>query len=180
MTLHRIRTELAAAAWVPVFFGVTYAVSQLAIIAILRPVGTANFLHLQCLTFDAASYIEVFTRWRADGSLDAYRAHLTIDTVHWVWYSMFATSLLARLFERLDVPPRYDFVLLLPLASGLFDGLENHFQHVFLETPDFAAIVDPLPLWSACASILKWLLVAIYVTTIGALGVRSAIRRRRR
>jgi hypothetical protein len=63
------------------------------------------------------------------------------------------------------VTHRLDWILVLPLASGLLDFFENKIQQVFLSAPDFATIVDPLPLISTAASGLKWLLALVYVGT---------------
>ncbi len=98
--------------------------------------------------------------------------------MHWVWYSVFFTAALARLFESNRISPKYDFVLVLPVVSGIADWFENHFQHFFLSTPDFATVVDPLPLISTMASNLKWLLAACYVTIAVVLCIRALIVRR--
>jgi hypothetical protein len=63
------------------------------------------------------------------------------------------------------VTHRLDWILVLPLASGLLDFFENQIQQVFLSAPDFSTIVDPLPLISTAASDLKWLLVLVYAGT---------------
>ncbi len=107
--------------------------------------------------------------------MDFYRAHFILDDIHWIWYAGLFTALLCRLFEHHGVEHKYDWVLLLPLGSGLLDWYENHLQHVFLSAPDFATIVDPLPLFSTIASDVKWLFAAIYVllsaVLVGALFV---------
>jgi hypothetical protein len=75
------------------------------------------------------------------------------------------TALLGRLFERRGVARRLDWILALPLASGLLDLFENRIQQGFLGAPDFSTVVNPLPLISTIASDLKWLLVLVYVGT---------------
>jgi hypothetical protein len=150
--------------WLIVLSGLVYLVSQLAILVTLDRIGS-ELLRLQCFGFSAAETLRVFRAWEQRGVLDAYRAHFLLDDVHWLWYSVFFTALLGRLFERRGVTRRLDWILVLPLASGLLDLLENQIQHVFLSAPDFSTIVDPLPLISTAASDLKWLLVLFYVGT---------------
>ena len=120
-------------------------------------------LRLQCLGFSADEYLRMFRSWQEAGVLAAYQAHFLLDDVHWIWYALFFTAVLCRLFERRGVDHRHDWFLLLPLVSGLLDAFENRLQHVFLSDPAFSRIVDPLPAFSTVASILKWLLVLGYV-----------------
>jgi hypothetical protein len=165
--------ELFSATWIVLASGVIYVVSQVAIAAILRPIGVVEFLRLQCLGFRATDYLETFSRWEQSGCLAAYRTHLWPDDLHWIWYSAFLTSLLARLLQRNGLSARANVLLLLPWAAGLCDLAENCFQHFFLAVPGWGAIVDPLPLISTLASILKWLLVFSCLCIIAALAVRT-------
>jgi hypothetical protein len=48
---------------------------------------------------------------------------------------------------------------------------------VFLSSPDFATIVDPLPLYSTMASDVKWALVLGYIVLALVLGGRLALGR---
>lgn len=150
--------------WLIVLFGLAYLVSQLAILVTIDQIGS-ELLRLQCFGFSAAETLRIFRAWQEIGALDAYRAHFLLDDVHWFWYAGFFTALLGRLFERRGVTHRLDWILVLPLASGLLDFFENKIQQVFLGTPDFSMIVDPLPLISTAASDLKWLLVLVYMGT---------------
>ena len=168
----RVR-RVFSATWVSVLFGVVYVVSQSLIAAILRPIGAADFLRLQCLGFRASDYLATFSRWEPSGCLAAYRAHLWPDDLHWIWYAVFLTSLLARLLQVNCVPARADVVLLLPWAAGLCDLIENCLQHLFLSVPRWGAVVDPLPLISTVASDLKWLLIAICIGIMVTLTVRA-------
>ena len=110
--------------------------------------------------------------------MSSYRAHFIFDDVHWIWYAGLFTTLLCRLFERQGIAHKHDWVLLLPLASGLLDWYENHLQHVFLSAPDFATIVDPLPLLSTLASDVKWLLSVSYILLSAVLLGRLLFRGR--
>jgi hypothetical protein len=176
LSLPRLRDE-AAATWILVLSGVVFAVSQITILMIVAPLGGPTMLRLQCLGFHASDYISVFDQWQAAGLMPFYRAHLVLDDFHWVWYTVFFTAALARVFNANAVPSRYDGLLLLPLASGLLDWLENHLQHVFLSSPDYATVVDPLTVISSVASNLKWLSAGTYVLLTLVLTLR-ALRRR--
>ena len=110
-------------------------------------------------------------------AMEAYRAHFALDDVHWVWYSVFFTVVLCLLFERRQIPHRFDWLLLLPLTSGLLDWYENQLQHVFLNSNDFSGVVDPLPLFSTLASVIKWTLALIYSVLTITLLARGSSRR---
>jgi hypothetical protein len=175
MSLARMRAGLGQT-WLIALFGAVYGVSQLTIARILAPLG-ASIAELQLTGFTAEAYRRVFGEWEAAGLLDTYRAHFLFDDVHWVWYAGLFTALLCRLFERRRVAHRWNWVLLLPLASGLLDAYENHLQHVFLlGGPPFAQIADPLPLMSTLASLGKWMLAAGYVALSVALLIRAERR----
>ncbi len=162
--------------WVIVVLGLAYVVSQIVILVTLEPVR-AELLRLQCCVTSAAETREIFRVWQASGAMDAYRAHFILDDVHWVWYAGFFTAVLGRLFERRGVTHRLDWILVLPLASGLLDVFENQIQHVFLSTPDFSMVVNPLPLISTVASDLKWVLVVVYVGVIVVLMFGRGLQR---
>jgi len=160
--------------WLIGLFGIAYLVSQVTILIIVEPLGS-SLAELQCLGFSADRYIAIFRHWEETGVMSAYRAHFVLDDVHWVWYSAFFTVLLCRLFESRRIPHRFNWLLLLPLASGLFDWYENQMQHVFLSSPDFSTIVDPLPLLSTLASDAKWMLASVYILLSAVLLVRDRL-----
>ena len=142
-------------------FGVAWLASQTAILWILAPLGS-EIARLQTRSFRAEETLRILQDWEARGVLDAYRAHFVLDRFHPILYAGFFTALLCRLFEDLGVSRRWNFVLALPLLSGLLDGIENQIQLRFLASPDFSAVVDPLPIRSTLASDGKWLLVLAY------------------
>ena len=175
LSLANLRRELGRT-WLIVVFGVAYVISQVTIIAILGPIED-TMIRLQTTGTSASDYIAVFGAWQESGQMAAYRAHFILDDVHWIWYVGLATTLLSWLFERQSVSHRCDWVLLLPLASGLLDWYENQLQHVFLSSPDFATIVDPLPLYSTMASDVKWVLALVYIVLAVAFVARLALGR---
>ena len=178
LSLARLRAELGRS-WLIALLGVIYLVSQITILVILEPLGS-SIAKLQTQGFTAAEYLAVFRHWEETGVMSAYRAHFVLDDTHWLWYSAFFTVALCRLFEIHRVPHRFDWILLLPVASGLLDCLENGIQHVFLDAPDFSTIVDPLPLISTLASDMKWLLASTYVLLAALLLLRIPSTKHRR
>jgi hypothetical protein len=177
LSLTNLRGELGRT-WLIILFAVAYVISQITIIVILGPIVDA-MIRLQTTGVAAEQYLSVFRDWEANGGMAFYKAHFILDDVHWIWYAGLFTAILCRLFDRLGVAQKHNWVLLLPLASGLLDWYENRLQHVFLSASDFATIVDPLPLFSTVASDVKWLLSVFYILLTVILTI-SLFRKRRR
>jgi len=175
LSLTNIRSELGRT-WLIILFAVAYVISQITIIVILGPIENA-MIKLQISGVSASDYLAIFNNWEASGGMAFYRAHFILDDVHWIWYAGLFTTLLCRLFNSNGVGQRYNWVLSLPLASGLLDWYENHLQHIFLSSKDFATIVDPLPLYSTIASDVKWLFSLVYITLTVVLAVRLYLNR---
>lgn len=178
LSLERLRQAFSAL-WILVVFGAVYAVSQLVILVVINPIGAASFLQLQCLGLHASDYLTTFNQWQTAGIMPFYQAHFRLDDTHWIWYTIFFTAALARVFEINSVSSKFNFMLTLPLISGLLDWFENTMQHIFLESPDYSAIVDPLPLISSLSSDLKWLLVAVYVTVVIILTIQPVLSKKK-
>jgi hypothetical protein len=176
-SLDNLRRELGRT-WIIWLFGIAYVISQVTIIVILGPIENA-MLNLQMTGTSATDYTSVFRAWEASGDMAFYRAHFLLDDFHWVWYTIFFTALLCRLFDRFEISRERNWFLLLPLASGLLDWYENHLQHVFLSSADFTTIIDPLPLYSTVASDVKWVLALLYLGTIIVLAARLAFNGKR-
>ncbi len=172
LSLENMRRELGQT-WIIVLFGLAYLVSQVTIIIILGPIEDA-MIKLQTTGTSVTDYISVFSAWEASGDMAFYRAHFLLDDFHWVWYTIFLTASLCRLFDRFEISGERNWFLVLPLASGLLDWYENHLQHIFLSSPDFRTIIDPLPLFSTLASDVKWMLSLLYLGTAIVLVARLA------
>ena len=172
ISLDNLRRELGQT-WIIVLFGIAYLLSQVTIIIILGPIEDA-MLKLQMTGTSVTDYMSVFGAWEASGDMASYRAHFILDDIHWIWYTVFSTAALCRLFDRFEISSDRNWFLLLPLASGLLDWYENRLQHVFLSAADFTTIIDPLPLYSTVASDVKWVLALAYLGTIIVLVVRLA------
>ncbi len=177
LSLANLRSELGRT-WLITLFGIAYAISQISIIVILGPIEEA-MINLQTTGVSADAYLTVFRDWEASGGMTFYRAHFILDDVHWVWYTGLFTTALCRLFDSHGVAHKYDWVLLLPVGSGLLDWYENRLQHIFLSASDFATIVDPLPLYSTVASDVKWLFSAVYLSLTFILLIRLFLKGRR-
>ena len=173
LSLDHLRRELGRT-WIIVLFGIAYLVSQVTIIIILGPIEDA-MMKLQTTGTSVTDYLAVFGAWQASGDMAFYRAHFLLDDFHWIWYTIFVTASLCRLFDRFQISSGRNWFLWLPLASGLLDWYENRLQHVFLSSTDFAAIIDPLPLYSTLASDVKWLLAIAYLGTTVVLVARLAL-----
>jgi len=172
MSLDSLRRELGRT-WIITLFGIAYLVSQVTIIIILGPIEDV-MLKLQMTGTSVADYMSVFGAWEASGDMAFYRAHFILDDVHWIWYTIFFTALLCRLFDRFEISSTRNWFLVLPLASGLLDWYENRLQHIFLSAEDFTTIIDPLPLYSTLASDVKWVLALLYLGTTIVLVTRLA------
>ena len=119
ISLENLRRELGRT-WIIALFGIAYLISQVTIIIILGPIENA-MLQLQITGTSVADYMSVFGAWEASGDMAFYRAHFLLDDFHWVWYTIFFTALLSRLFDRFEISNERNWFLLLPLASGLLD-----------------------------------------------------------
>jgi hypothetical protein len=168
----KFRRELGRT-WIITLFGIVYLISQVTIVIILGPIEDA-MLKLQITGTSVADYLSVFGAWQASGDMAIYRAHFLLDDVHWIWYTIFFTALLCRLFDRFEISSDRNWFLWLPLASGLLDWYENHLQHFFLSAENFSTIFDPLPLYSTLASDIKWVLALLYLGTTIVLVTRLA------
>ncbi len=146
------------------FFGLFYFVSQAVIFNILHPIGSKAFLALQ-LSFSKEFYIKTFAAWQAEGLMPVYKAHLYIDILHPVLYACFLISALACVMNAKGISKKWNWVLVLPVISGLCDEFENLIQFVFLSDASGLLITEPLVLFSSVFSLVKWSLA------FGSLGI---------
>ncbi len=153
-------------------FGAVYLVSQVIIAVIIDPLLTERMVGLQVTGFTPADYRATFAAWEAEGLMPFYHAHLIFDDIHWVWYTIFLSVCLALSLDATHMSERWNIVLVFPLVAGINDWFENGLQHVFLSTPDYQMIIDPLPMISTTASIIKWIFAIGSIILIGALQLR--------
>ena len=136
--------------------GIVYLISQIIIGRILEQIGGPEVFKLQVTGWNAEIYLDTFADWQSRGLMDFYHAHFIFDDIHWVWYALSLSALLAAVLNRAAKPESWNWLLALPFVAGLSDFLENSIQHVFLVGTDGATIIDPLPAISTLASLTKW------------------------
>jgi len=154
-------------------FGGIYLVSQTVIAILVHPLGTDQMVGLQLTGFSAADYRDTFGAWEAAGRMPFYHAHLIFDDLHWLWYAIAGSVLLALSLDAARLSDRWNRVLLFPPLAGLQDCVENGLQHVFLSQPGYAALIDPLPAISTLASIGKWTLFLGSILLIAGFQLRA-------
>lgn len=150
------------------FSGILYFFSQMIIILVLFPIPLKEFLDLQ-LCFSRKYYLNLFALWQVHGLFDNYVRHLGFDFIHPLWYTAFLTGALSRSLDRIEAPAKISWLLLAPLAGGLFDVLENLTQIYFLQNPA-RHITQTLAEISSLFSTLKWFLIffTVYLILINA------------
>lgn len=166
-TLERARGLLAHKGLLALFCSI-YVVSQVVIVILVHPLGTRQMVALQLTGFSTAEYEKTFGAWEAAGSMAFYRAHLIFDDLHWIWYAIALSSLLAFALNAARLSGRWNVVLLFPALAGILDCIENGLQHVFLSQPGYSTLIDPLPAISTAASIGKWILFVASFLLIAA------------
>lgn len=162
-----------------IILSVVYLISQVVIGTILEQIGGPEVMKLQVTGWSAEIYQATFADWQARGLMDYYHAHFIFDDIHWLWYALSLTALLAAVMNRAGKPQSWNILLALPFVAGLCDLLENSIQHVFLVSPAGTTIVDPLPAISTLASITKWglafgLIALVLVLFVSSLGGKKA------
>lgn len=163
-TLMRLRDRLNLP-WLALLSGVVFLLSQTLILLTLAPLDDPSALLRMQLTYTSAEqYLAQFAAWEHDGMLYAYRDHLLPDTLHPLWYGLFASTLLAIVLSRAGASQRWNLLLPLPALSALLDVLENTVQQLFLANS--ASITDALATFSWLCSSGKWLLVMVYLLAI--------------
>lgn len=153
------------------FFAAVYVVSQASIAVVVDPVGSLTVLHMQT-TLSAETFRMLAEGLYERGVENAYIAHYYYDFLHPLWYAGLLMVLLARGFERRGVPPARNGLLLVPVAPGLADLLENSL-HLYMVL-DTANIAPALVLAANGAALFKWTLIGACIVAIAALWARPA------
>jgi hypothetical protein len=154
-------------------FGVIYTASQIIIGSILHKIGTLKALQLQT-TLSNETFKGIASQWIASGEIGAYYKHFYFDNFHPIWYSIFLSLLIARVFKINRVDPKYDFVMLTPFIAALCDFFENAMHLYFL-----ADLNRATPFWvalSGAATNTKWFLAFIGVMIVAVSVVRGLIK----
>ncbi len=162
----------AASPRIVVCFGVAYAVSQILIARILHPLDPRDVLRVQT-TLGAPVVRDILAHWRADGLIDAWVRHFSLDFAHPALYAMFLGASLAWLLDRNRLSSAWDVVLVLPIAAALCDLAENASHVAFLV--DDANVTTAWVAVSGAAAIAKWLLAGSSIVLIVILALRTRL-----
>lgn len=152
-----------------IFFGLLYAVSQIALGIIIHHLDTLLFLKAQT-TFSADVLTDLLTQWDQAGLMPHYLHHFYLDFFHPFWYAMFLAAFLAKAMDLNHLSDNYNPLLLMPMVAGVMDLVENSF-HVF-----YISDIEAIASWqvgvSALAANVKWGLAGLSVAGIAFLLVR--------
>jgi len=154
-------------------FGVLYTVSQIIIGCILHKIGTLKALKLQT-TFSDETFKSIASQWIASGEIEAYYRHFRFDNFHPIWYSVFLSLLIARVFKVNRVDPKYDFVILTPFVAALCDFFENAMHLYFLA--DLNRATPFLVALSGASTNTKWILAFVDVMIVAVLVVKASVK----
>ncbi len=152
-----------------VFFGLLYAVSQIALGIMIHHLDTLLFLKAQT-TFSVDLLKGLLIRWDQAGLMPHYRHHFYLDFFHPFWYAMFLAAFLAKAMNLNHLSDKFTPLLLIPMVAGIMDLVENCFHVLYIS--DIAAITSWQVVVSALAANVKWGLAGLSVAGIVFLLVR--------
>ena len=160
--LEKIRTSCNSKRLLAVS-SIVYCCSQLAIGAILEPLGIDRVMRLQT-TLSAEVMTSVLNGWRDAGLIHWYTRHFYVDFFHPVFYVTMLIALLSRLLSDGNFPPKWNLLLLVPVTAGAMDIVENIFQLMFVADP--ASLTSAAAFVSGAATMTKWGLAFFSVCAI--------------
>jgi len=150
--------------------GAVYLVSQMAIGAILHPLGIGDVIRMQS-TLSSVAMGAVLDRWDAAGQTGRFISHFYPDFLHPLWYGILLTALMARTFNGASIGRRWNIALVLPCLAAVMDLLENCLHVSFVinrgNLSDLTAAV------AGTASLLKWSLAGSSMAVIAGAFVRG-------
>lgn len=155
-------------------FAVIYFISQMIIGSIVHPLGPGKFLALQT-TLSSDTFKAIASGWMASGQVGIYYQHFYFDNFHPIWYSIFLSLLIARMFKINNVHPKFNFIILTPFIAAICDLFENMMHLYFLA--DLHRATPVLVALSGLATNTKWALAALGV---GVVSVLMIVRLRKR
>ncbi len=152
-----------------------YCCSQLAIGAILEPLGIDRVMKLQT-TLSAEVMASVLNGWRDAGLLHWYIRHFYVDFFHPVFYGTMLIALLSRLLGDGNFPSKWSLLLLAPVTAGAMDIIENIFQLMFIADP--ASLTSAAAFTCGVATMTKWGLAFFSACVIIVLLTKRMVRER--
>jgi hypothetical protein len=144
-------------------FAVIYFTSQIIIGSILHKLGTLNAFALQT-TMCSEKFKAIASGWIASGDIAAYYRHFYFDYFHPVWYSIFLSLLIARVFRISHVHSKFNWFVLTPFVAAICDFFENTMHLYFLA--DLNRATPLLVALSGLATNTKWALAALGVMVV--------------
>jgi hypothetical protein len=160
-------------------FGIIYFASQIKIASIVYPLGI-DMLRIQT-TLSSDTFKEIASGWIASGQIGLYYKHFYFDNFHPMWYSIFLSLLIARVFKINNINPKFNFIILTPFVAGICDLIENMMHLYFLA--DLKRATPALVALSGTATNTKWFLalsgVAIVSILIGISIVKIFIMKKK-
>ena len=160
--MEKLKSVLARKRVIAIFAPI-YAVSQIAIAAVLYPIGFLDMLRLQA-TLSVDVFRDTIEAWRQAGLLDHYWRHFLLDFPHPAWYAILLAALLGRGLTKINLAGRWLNLLMVPFIAGALDIVENLFHIAFLL--DGRAVTPVAVFLSGTASIIKWTLAFLAVVSV--------------
>jgi hypothetical protein len=149
-------------------FGIIYFTSQSIIGLIAHPLGVKDVLALQT-TFSSDTFKAIASGWIASGQIGIYYEHFYFDNFHPIWYSVFLSLLIARVFKINCVSSSFNFIILTPFIAGICDLVENMMHLYFLA--DLNHATPALVALSGTATNTKWFLALSGVAIVTVLTI---------
>ncbi|MFA5321282.1 MAG: hypothetical protein WC373_01305 [Smithella sp.] len=146
-------------------FGILYFASQIKIASIVHPLGI-DMWRIQT-TLSSDTFKSIASGWIASGQVNIYYRHFYFDNFHPVWYSIFLSLLIARIFKINNVHSKFNFIILTPFVAAICDFFENTMHLYFLA--DLNRTTPLLVALSGLATNTKWVLAFLDVGIISVL-----------
>jgi hypothetical protein len=157
-----------------IIFGIIYFTSQFIIGLIIQPLGVSNVLALQT-TMSSDTFKEIASGWIASGQIGIYYKHFYFDNFHPIWYSIFLSLLIARVFKINNINPKFNFIILTPFIAGICDLIENMMHLYFLA--DLNRATPALVALSGTATNTKWFLSLSGVAVVTVLVIAWFVKK---
>ena len=160
-----------------IVFGILTFVLFFAVMFFVNPYIDGNdgmsVIALQ-VAFDKSLGIDILNTWGRSG-IERYKKFIIFDYLYALSYSVFFSSLIARLIVKKSPKKwkNYGFVLSLPFIAGLSDWVENSLEISFLN--DISGFNDKLFTIHSFIASLKWMILPIVLWLI----VKSLFRIKR-
>lgn len=125
------------------------------------------------LSFEKQAGLNIINSWGASG-IEHFKQWIFADYIYALSYSIFFASLLSFLILKKGVSNKFNYtwVMYVALFAGLMDWVENTLEIFFINSPQH--FPDSLFFMHSVIAVLKWLAVAIVVTYIVVLLMKTS------